>query len=105
MGHQPCAGIFDGKAGDVMEEPLRSDDGFLIVVIKDKKTATREEFDKDRDTYMQMLLVQKQAEALALYVKRLRETAKAEIKIDETYLQEPGRDGGAPLPEDKDEGM
>jgi len=109
LGSEPSQKVtkfaFDGKAGDVMEEPLRSDDGFLIVVIKDKKTATREEFDKERDTYMQMLLVQKQTEALALYVKRLRETAKAEIKIDETYLQEPGRDGGAPLPEDEDEGM
>jgi len=97
---------FDGKPGDVMPEPLRTDDGFMVVVVKDRKTATREEFDKDRETYVQTLLAAKQAEALALYVKRLRETAKAEIKINEAYLEEPGaKDGGAPMPEEEDEGF
>ncbi|WP_394822075.1 peptidylprolyl isomerase [Pendulispora albinea] len=93
-----------GKSGDLYAEPLRTDDGFTVIRLKEHKSATKEEFEKDRDTYMQTLLAAKQAEALAIYVKRLRETSKGEIKTDETYLRDPSaRDGGAPADMD-DEG-
>ena len=53
---------------------------------------------------MQTLLAAKQAEALALYVKRLKEAAKADIKIDENYTKEQGgKDGGAPTDFDEEE--
>ncbi len=100
---------FAGKDGDVMPEPLRAMEQFLVVQLKDHKLATKEDFDKERDTYMQTLIAAKQAEALSLYVRRLREKAKGEIKIDEKYMEERmGKtgDGGAPLPTDEDdEGM
>jgi peptidyl-prolyl cis-trans isomerase D len=91
---------FSGKDGDLFKEPIRTDDGFDIVQLKEHKAATKEEFEKDKETYLQTLLAAKQAEALALYVKRLREAAKSEIKIDETYLLDakPSADGGAPAP-------
>ncbi|WP_394832114.1 peptidylprolyl isomerase [Pendulispora rubella] len=93
---------FEGKAGDLYAEPLRTDDGFTVIRLKEQKTATKDEFEKDRDTYMQTLLAGKQTEALAVYVKRLREAAKSEIKIDENYLKDPtARDGG--VPQDLDE--
>ena len=38
---------------------------FFVVPLKEHKLATREEFDKDRDTYMQTLLRARQNEALA----------------------------------------
>src|SRR6185295_13951363 len=66
---------FAGKSGEMMSEPVRTDDGFLVVQLKEHKAASKEEFDKDRDTYVQTLLAAKQAEALALYVKRLRDAA------------------------------
>ncbi len=96
---------FSAKEGDVLAEPIRTDDGFLVVQLKNGKTATRDEFVKDRDVYMQTLLAAKQAEALSTYVKRLREEAKAQIKVDDTYIQESGskRDGGAPSPEELEE--
>jgi peptidyl-prolyl cis-trans isomerase D len=88
---------FSGKDGDVMAEPLRTDNGYMVVQLKEHKAATKEEFDKERDTYVQTLLAAKQAEALALYVKRLREAAKADVKIDESYTKDPtSKDGGAP---------
>ena len=95
---------FAGKAGDLMPEPVRTDDGFLVVQLKEHKSATKEDFAKDSDTYLQTLLAAKQAEALALYVKRLRDAAKADIKIDESYTVENkgGKDGGAPA-QDMDE--
>jgi peptidyl-prolyl cis-trans isomerase D len=96
---------FSAKEGDLLDGPLRTDDGFLVAQLKNGKTATRDEFNKEREAYVQTLLVAKQAEALSVYVKRLREEAKAQIKVDETYLQEAGsnRDGGAPSPEELEE--
>jgi len=101
---------FAGKDGDAMPEPLRSEDGFVVVQLKDHKLVTKDDFNKDRDTYVQTLLAAKQAEALGLYVRRLREAAASEIKVDEGYLAArlgPTGDGGAPLPptDEDDEGM
>ncbi len=98
---------FEGKAGEVLPDALRTaEDAFVVVQLKEHKTATKEEFDKDRDTYTQTLLAAKQAEALALYVKRLREAAKNEIKVDESYLADPNAkkaDGGLPAVPDLNE--
>jgi peptidyl-prolyl cis-trans isomerase D len=96
------------KDGDMMKDPLRADDGFYVVQIKGQKAATKDDFDKERDVYLQGILAAKQVEALSLYVRRLRETAKPDIKIDDTYLTDAtGKtDGGAPAqPEEgEDEG-
>ncbi len=96
---------FGGKDGDLMPEPLRSHEGFVVLGLKGKKAATREDFDKERDTFVQMILAAKQAEALSLYVKRLREQHKEEIKIDETQLIDaPTKgDAGAPTHVEDDE--
>ena len=42
-------------------------------------------------------------EALSLYVRRLREQAKSDIKIEESYVQEAKVDGGGAAGEDEDE--
>lgn len=91
---------FASKDGEVMPDPLKADNGFIVVQLKERKKATRDEFEKDKDSYLEMLLAAKRAEALALYVKRLREGAKTgDVKIDDSFLKEPeGRDGGAPSP-------
>ncbi len=95
---------FSAKEGDVMADPVRTADGFAVVRLKQHKVATREEFEKDRETFEQELLRAKRDEALSLYVKRLREQAKGEVKIDEAYVQEARVDGGAgPSSEDEDE--
>jgi len=104
-GQKILAFAFEGKTGDLYAEPLRTDDGFSVIRLKEHKVATKDEFEKDRDTFMQTLLATKQAEALAVYVKRLRDTSKNEIKRDETYLADPNaKDGGAPAQDFEDEG-
>jgi peptidyl-prolyl cis-trans isomerase D len=95
---------FGGKAGDVLAEPVRTDDGFLVVALKEQKPATREDFDKERDTYTQQLLFAKKAEALGNYARRLREAAKAEIKIDDNNVFGAKSDAGAAR-EEEDEGQ
>lgn len=94
---------FSAKPSDV-SEPIRTDDGFLLVQLKDRKPATREEFDKERDQYKAGLLAAKQAEALAFYVKRLREASKSEIKVDDNNVFGAKSDAGASPQEDDDEG-
>jgi peptidyl-prolyl cis-trans isomerase D len=93
---------FSGKEGDVMNTPLRTPAGFNVLVLKQHKQATREEFEKDRESVMQDLLRAKRDEALSLYVKRLREVAKDDIKVDESYTTEAKVDGGS-ASDDEDE--
>ena len=92
------------KVGDVTTDPIRTDDGFLVVQLKDQKPATKDEFDKERDQYMQQLLFAKKAEALGNYTRRLREANKAEIKIDDNNVMGAKSDAGASPNEEEDEG-
>jgi peptidyl-prolyl cis-trans isomerase D len=90
--------------GDVMPEPVRTADAFVAVQLKQHKTATRDEFDKNHDTFVQEIVRSKRDEALSLYVRRLREQAKDDIKIDPSFVQEAKVDGGASSSgEDEDE--
>jgi peptidyl-prolyl cis-trans isomerase D len=90
--------------GDVMAEPVRTAEAFVVVQLKQHKTATRDEFDKNHDTFVQEIVRTKRDEALSLYVRRLREQAKDDIKIDSSFVQEAKVDGGASSSgEDEDE--
>jgi peptidyl-prolyl cis-trans isomerase D len=93
--HQMIAFAFSAKDNDWMKEPLRADDGFLLVTLKEHKTATPEEFEKEKSTFEQTLLAAKRAEAMSLHVKRLREQAKEQVKIDESYVADLKADAGA----------
>lgn len=94
---------FSAKPSEVAPEPIRTDDGYIVVQLKEHKPATREEFDKERDTYELTLLGGKQNEALAYYVRRLRESSKQDIKVDEANLFGATKsDAGAPR-DDEDE--
>jgi hypothetical protein len=95
---------FGAKDGDVLGDPVRTKDSdFVVVQLKEHKTSTHDDFDKERDTFLAQILSSKQAEALSLYVKRLREAAKNDIKIDEQYVKEASADGGASSQDEEDE--
>jgi len=94
---------FRNKEGDVLADPIRTPDGFVVVQLAERKTVTREDFDKNREAFEQELVRAKRDEALALYVKRLRERAKETVKVDESYVQEARVDGGAPVSSATDE--
>jgi peptidyl-prolyl cis-trans isomerase D len=99
---------FTGKDGDVMAgDPLKSEQGFLVIQLKEHKTMSKEDFDKERETYVQTLLAAKQAEALAVYVKRLRDATKADVQVDEKYMEQynPKTDGGTATEAMDDEGF
>lgn len=93
---------FSAKDGAVMDQPVRVPGGFDVVLLKQRKQSTREEYEKDRSSFLQELVGAKRDEALSLYVRRLREQAKDDIKIEESYVQESKADGGSAT-EDEDE--
>jgi peptidyl-prolyl cis-trans isomerase D len=87
---------FKAKDGEAMGEPLKIETGgFYVVALKEHKLATKEEFDKDRATYTESLLRARQNEALALYMKRLLDASRPDIKRDEAYMAEWTSDAGA----------
>jgi len=96
------------KDGDVLDELLKAEDGLVVVQRKQHKSVTRQDFDKDREAYLAKLVMRKQAEALSLYVRRLKEHGKNEVKIDEKYMADKGgtKSGSAPAApgEEEDEG-
>lgn len=94
---------FTSKEGDVLDTPVRTSDAWCVVGLKQHKEATREEFDKDRAAFENQLLSLKRDEALSLYVKHLRDLAKDEVKVDESYVQEARVDGGASSEDSEDE--
>ena len=94
---------FGAKEGDVLPDLLRGEDTFVIVRAKDRKVATKEDFEKNKDSYVEDLLKEKRNETLGLYVKRLREGAKNEIKLFEENMVDAKVDGGAPTAPEDDE--
>jgi peptidyl-prolyl cis-trans isomerase D len=94
---------FANKEGDVLTEPVRTPEGFVVVQLAERKAVTREDFDKNREAFEQELVRAKRDEALALYVKRLREHAKDTVKVDDSFVQEARTDGGAPVSSASDE--
>jgi peptidyl-prolyl cis-trans isomerase D len=94
---------FSAKEGDVLSDAVRTPDGWNVVQLKQHKVATREEFEKERDTFVQSLVRAKRDEALSLYVKRLHDQAKDDIKVDESFTAEGKADGGAGNGYDEDE--
>ncbi|HEY3820024.1 MAG TPA: peptidylprolyl isomerase [Polyangiaceae bacterium] len=92
---------FTHKDGDVLDAPVPAPDGFYVVLLKQHKLATHDEFVKDHESFEQDLLRAKRDEALSLYVKRLRENAKDDIKVDESYTTEAKVDGGDSDDEDE----
>jgi peptidyl-prolyl cis-trans isomerase D len=86
---------FSSKDGDVMADPVRAASAFVVVQLKQHKAVTRDEFEKERDTFVEGMLRAKRDEALSLYVRQLRAAHKDDIKIDTRYVEEPKVDGGA----------
>lgn len=92
---------FTAKAGAAMPEPVEADGDFYVVLVKEQKVATKEEFAKDRDTFVQTLLSAKQAETLGNYVRGLRETKKGDIKkFDENLFDSRARRDAGPVEEE-----
>jgi peptidyl-prolyl cis-trans isomerase D len=116
-GDQPIPGAADSGplaraawalTGDAAlpSEPFRLGEDFIVYRVKERVDAARAEFSADdRARITDALFAAKQAEALAVYVRRLRESAEAsgDVRINEEVLayppaegEEEGGEGSAP---------
>jgi peptidyl-prolyl cis-trans isomerase D len=80
------------KDGDAPDDLIKLEDGYAVMQLKEKSVATREQYEKDRDTFVAAMLAAKQADALNGYLARLRDGAKSEIKLNEAYAKADEKD-------------
>lgn len=82
-----------GKVGDSTPDAIKVDGAYVVLQLTDRKAAPKEGLEKDRERFSQRLLHEKQSDALYAYVTRLREVAKNEIKVNQTYVTDPKGEG------------
>ncbi|MFO0663581.1 MAG: peptidylprolyl isomerase [Polyangiaceae bacterium] len=96
---------FAAADGAVSGDLLHSFGGLVIAKLKERKAATKESFEKDKDAFTEALLTKKRNEALAAYVKRLREERKNDIKLFPEFMVDAksGDAGASSAPVEDDE--
>jgi peptidyl-prolyl cis-trans isomerase D len=82
------------KPDDVRAEPIAVSGGLVVLQLKEKTVATREEFTKEKAEIMRRLAVAKRSEGLARYVARLRKAKEDKIELSERILEEPKASDG-----------
>jgi hypothetical protein len=77
-------------------EPFRLGEDYIVYRVKERVDAVRADFSsEDRARITDALFAVKQAEVLAVYVRRLRESAEAagDVRINEEVLTYPAAEG------------
>ena len=71
--------------------------GFAVGLLKERASASKEQWDKDREFYVSAMRAAKQQDALNAYIKRLRELLASDVKYNQDLITEPkaGKDGEA----------
>lgn len=77
------------KEGDVHPEPIVVPGGFVVLQLKEKTMATREQFASQKADTVKRLVVGKRADALTRYVARLRRDRQDKITTSDRILEEP----------------
>ncbi|WP_437768181.1 peptidylprolyl isomerase [Sorangium sp. So ce281] len=90
------------KPGDLPKDVVALANGYAVVQLKEKTSASQEQWDKDREFYTSAMRAAKQNDALIGYIRRLKSTIGSEVKYDQYLLKEskPAEDGSGepPLP-------
>ena len=95
------------KPGDLPKDVVALENGYAVIQLKEKTSASQEQWDKDREFYTSAMRAAKQNDALIGYMRRLKSTIGSEVKYDQNLLKEskPAEDGsGAPELPLEDEG-
>ncbi|HEX4338563.1 MAG TPA: SurA N-terminal domain-containing protein [Polyangiaceae bacterium] len=82
------------KPDDVRVEPIPVAGGLVVLQLKEKTVATREDFSKEKIELMRRIEVAKRSESLAHYVARLRKAKEDKIELSERILEEPKTSDG-----------
>lgn len=82
------------KPDDVKPDPISVVGGLVVLQLKEKTVATRDDFAKEKTEIMRRLEVAKRSEGLAEYVARLRKAKDDKIELSERILEEPKNNDG-----------
>jgi peptidyl-prolyl cis-trans isomerase D len=77
------------KPGDVPNDIIPLQSGYAVIALKEKTPVSQEQWDKERETFLQTLRAHKEHDTLIGYVKRLRTKYTNDIKIGPEFLTEP----------------
>jgi peptidyl-prolyl cis-trans isomerase D len=94
------------KPGDAPSDTIGFENGYLAIQLKEKKAASKEQWEKDKEFYIRTkLLPAKAHEALVAYVKRLHAQLATDVKKTASIVDDKVQKGeqDAPLPEDDGE--
>jgi peptidyl-prolyl cis-trans isomerase D len=72
----------------VDERPVETTTGLVVLQLKEKTPASREDFEKEKWSLLRILQQNKANEALTRYVADLRRTAGAKLKVDDAFAAE-----------------
>lgn len=77
------------KAEDVHPEPVPISGGLVVLQLKEKTAATREDFATEKGPVVRRLEIEKRGDALARYVARLRQAKESKIELNERIIEDP----------------
>jgi len=90
------------KPGSVLATPIETGDGAIVVQLKEKQKAKREDFEKDRLVLMLRRQRLKADEALVDYVDALKTAAEGHIERNAELTAPPKEEGEEPTPDDEE---
>jgi peptidyl-prolyl cis-trans isomerase D len=79
------------KPGDVPDDIVPLFSGYAVMQLKEKKPASKEEWEKDRVAFVANYRAQKEHDALSAYIARLKSTLGTEIQIHPEFRTESAR--------------
>jgi peptidyl-prolyl cis-trans isomerase D len=82
------------KPNAVHPAPIATRSGFVVMQLKEKTLAKRDDFAKERQSLMRKMREAKERDAVVRYLVELRKNAESKIKIDPRFAEEP-KDGNA----------
>jgi peptidyl-prolyl cis-trans isomerase D len=90
------------KPGDAPNDIVQTMSGYAVMVLKEKKPASKEQWEKDRADFIARMRQEKQEDALTAYVARLRNTLGTEIKYGPEFITEakPSKKDEVPVEEE-----
>jgi peptidyl-prolyl cis-trans isomerase D len=84
------------QADEVYGKPIATSQGAIVLQLKERTEASREEFVKEKAKVVQALLQMKSSEALVRYVQDLRRAAGDKLKVMSQFGEE-----AKPRPDDE----
>jgi len=91
------------KPGSVVPKPIETSDGVVVVQLKERIEAKREDFEKVKLDLMRQRQRVKADEALADYVDALRTQAEGQIEMNAELIAPPSEEGDEQAPSDDDD--